>query len=397
VFAQLASEAARTVHTWRQGMPVYFAYRSFDLGPTGKYLKRFEDDAVLDWFRRHWEYLAVEDSEQADDRLTEVLGCGGWFLWNPFQMAAEEGLRPPKSGKALMDLIRRCMGEGDFTGSPHCLQVFTEEDGEGGALYYFDGHFLKQSAGLAAYLLHEDWRLPSGLGDGRFVPSVPTNALPPGGGSGATYIVILERESKYPLDDLMPGYRIEGMRLPELARHLCCCLPPVTDGCDWHGRLRQLPALMLAGAEAADPMEAAFLRAARAAPGDAVNWAAWSDWRQERGGEPPGISLLRDAFARLARIPGRYQDNLPRDADLDNSCRQLIDFEARHRDELRAAPRSLIHVEDHLAQMCLDVGWTDEPYFSQWYFFDDLWASARPDLANAILRFAARWDVLSAD
>ena len=81
-------------------MPVYFAYRSFDHGPTGKYLRRFEDDTVLGWFRRHWEHLAVEDADEADRRLTEVLGCDGWFLWNPFRTAAA-GLPCPKSGKAL--------------------------------------------------------------------------------------------------------------------------------------------------------------------------------------------------------------------------------------------------------------------------------------------------------
>jgi len=183
-------------------MPVYFAYRDFDLGPTGKYLKQFDDDTVLDWFRRHWEHLAIEEREQADERLTEVLGCDGWFLWNPFQMAAAEGLPPPESDEALMGLLRRCMGDDNFAGSPHSLQVFTEEDGEGGA---------------------------------------------------------------------------------------------------------------------------------------------------------------------------------------------------HHRSELRTTHHSLIQVDDHLAQACLDVSWTDDPYFSQWLVFDDLWASAHPDLANAILRFAARWDVLSGD
>jgi hypothetical protein len=62
---------------------------------------------------------------------------------------------------------------------------------------------------------------------------------------------------------------------------------------------------------------------------------------------------------------------------------------------LRTTLHSLIHVEEHLAQMCLDGSWTDEPYFGQWIFFDDLWASAHADLANAILHFAARWDVLT--
>ena len=66
-------------------MPVYFAYRSFDLGPTGKYLKRFEDDTVLDWFRRHWEHLAIVDREEADRRLTDVRGVMDGSCGTPFE------------------------------------------------------------------------------------------------------------------------------------------------------------------------------------------------------------------------------------------------------------------------------------------------------------------------
>src|SRR5207302_7015935 len=113
---------------------------------------------------------------------------------------AAEGLPRPRTGKALLSLLQRCLGEGKCSGSAHAFQVFTEDDGEGGALFYFDGHFLKRSGGLVAYLLHEDWRLPTSLGAGGFVPSVETNALLPGGrGSRATYIVPLERKSQYPL------------------------------------------------------------------------------------------------------------------------------------------------------------------------------------------------------
>src|SRR5262249_9356042 len=149
--------------------------------------------------------------------------------------------------------------------------------------------------------------------------------------------------------DLPVGYRIEGVRLPDLARHLCRV---TLEG--WHRKLRRLPALMLAGASPADPMEGAFIRAIQAAPADAVSWAAWADWRQDHGREPPGITLLRDAFTRLARMPGQMQDTLHLDNDLEKACRQLLEMEGRRRAELRTSPKSLIHVEEHLAQMCLD-------------------------------------------
>ena len=59
-------------------MPVWFAYRSFDHGPTGKHLKRFEDDTVLDWFRSHWDHLAIEDREVSDERLAAIVDAFGF-------------------------------------------------------------------------------------------------------------------------------------------------------------------------------------------------------------------------------------------------------------------------------------------------------------------------------
>src|SRR4051794_7236375 len=107
-------------------MPVWFAYRSFDVGPTGKHLKRFEDDTVLDWFRNRWAQLAVAD-EDAEERLADEVGCGGWFLWNPFRVAAEGQLPPPADHAELMELLRGTV-EDVRSDSPHDLQVFTEED-----------------------------------------------------------------------------------------------------------------------------------------------------------------------------------------------------------------------------------------------------------------------------
>ena len=69
-------------------------------------------------------------------------------------------------------------------------------------------------------------------------------------------------------------------------------------------------------------------------------------------------------------------------------------------DTLAGESRSLVHVEDHVAQLSLHVNiWklprTERHVYHQWILFDDLWASVHPDLANAILRFVRRWDVLS--
>ena len=57
--------------------------------------------------------------------------------------------------------------------------------------------------------------------------------------------------------------------------------------------------------------------------------------------------------------------------------------------------KSLFQVEDHVAQTCLYTEGQDVGLYQRWIFFDDLWANAHSDLANAILAHARRWDVLS--
>jgi hypothetical protein len=371
-------------------MPVWHVYRSFDVAPTGKHLRRFDDDTVLEWFQRNWGYLAVGDRDLADQRLVEVLGYGGWPLFMPFIRSAEQGLPPPKSIEDVLVRMRDRFGDENVSSSsPHVLEMMTEDDGEGGAVYFFDGHFLKASGSRAAYLLHDDWRLPSGSGAGGFTPTAETKELEPvGDGPGATYALFLVRESKYPIDDLEPAYCIDGVRLPDLARHLLAAPPP-----DSAGYLRLLPALAFAGVSLPEPMDEVFLSAVRTDSSDAASWAAWNDWRAERGEEPPGIALLRAAFARMARLPGSLQDQLFRNW----SAQALLEMETKHRDQLRPTPKSLLSGEDHLIQMCLDGSHSDDPgpYFSQWILFDDLWASAHPELADALLTWSARWDVLT--
>jgi hypothetical protein len=55
---------------------------------------------------------------------------------------------------------------------------------------------------------------------------------------------------------------------------------------------------------------------------------------------------------------------------------------------------SLISLGDHVAQLCLSVG-PEQRMFHQWIIFDDRWAGEQRDLADGILRYAKRWDVLT--
>src|SRR5262249_14324172 len=181
---------------------------------------RFDDDSVLAWFRRHWDHL--KHAEEADDRLEKLLGISVYGLDSLFRRAAEHDLPAPSSEAKLREYLEEYLYvEGDVYPRPHLIQVLTDDDAVGLAYYFFDGHFLAKHGPRAAYLLTEGWQLPGGAGEGPFTPAIKTQPLRPAGrGEGATYLVTLVIYSTDYLECLDDSYRIQGLRLPELARHL---------------------------------------------------------------------------------------------------------------------------------------------------------------------------------
>src|SRR5262249_12808506 len=172
-----------------------------------------------------------------------------------------------------------------------------------------------------------------------------------------------------------------------------------------------------------DPLEEGFRQALLAAHEGRKAWRAqaepalmaYTDWLQERQDRPPGLLFLEQALKALCRLPVAhldFYDNGP----IGPARRRLDDAlkngEIRSRTEgtpLRAAPDDefptpklcKVQVKEHVAQLCLNTEhWRSfhrAELYHQWIFFDDLWAAAHPVLANAILRYARYWDVLSPD
>jgi uncharacterized protein (TIGR02996 family) len=166
-----------------------------------------------------------------------------------------------------------------------------------------------------------------------------------------------------------------------------------------------LRALMSPDGACSSPVEKAFLGAIRDRPGDEAAWNAFSDWLQDEGKHPVGLHLLQRALSRV----GVYRDPDFRDSDNDPNPWELSWGDLAEAGT-RAQPLSqrldshpemahtLVRVDEHLAQLCFRANYWEavgRGIHHQWILFDDLWASAHPDLANAILRYVQRWDVLS--
>lgn len=338
-------------------MAVYFVYRSEELQPTCLYRRRFDDATVLAWFRRHW--VGIEDANEAAEYARRVLGADVAKFCFTFMTIAFEKLRLPEA----MQHVAEALDFGDHRCTVyhegHCVQVLTGIDDSQMAYYFFDDAFLSRHRGLASFLLRDDWRLPDGEGRGGWKASVETVEGPGGDGPGRLYVADLELVHEY-LDalDEYPAWHIEGVRVPGLCRWLM----GLDDAHEENfGRsMVSLRDALLSGDLAEGDEERAFLLALREDPDDDLTWSAYSDWLAEHGFRPPGYRLLERALPRLtAPNPSRTMDQ----------------------------------VGEHVVQSFSAPG--DDPRYDHWFIFDDLWGAAHPDLADALLRYATRWDVLS--
>jgi uncharacterized protein (TIGR02996 family) len=354
-------------------MAVYLVYRCSEISPSERFIRRFEHDNIVDWARSIWKPIPNEEDARRYDR--EVLGDPdiGVLEWM-FVAIAEEGLPPPEStGDVLAALVSNAYAPEEDHGEHH-IQVLIEGSDDQVALYLFDDHFRAENPGLTDFLLLDGWELPDAWSEEES-PSLPhCNPVEPrGSGEGTLYFVHLLAESKYNLDDLEDGIRLDGVRVEDVCRYALTWSEAEAPDFELRMLRRSLQELLAAPAGE----DAGFLSAIRDQPGEAVHWAVYSDWRQEQGKPPAGLHLL-EAALRAMRL---------------HYARETCD---PSRDRIKVTP--------HMAQAYKHEGvWTSYPdpvereSYTQFIFFDDRWAAANPTLASGILRFAARWDVLATE
>jgi hypothetical protein len=381
-------------------MSVHFVYRCHYVNPSGKHVAHFPDDSVLAWFQRHWPHLC-EDTDQAYDRVEALLGCNVYGFSCLFERAAEEKLPPPNSDEDLTRYLNDHLHvEGMVSYKAHLMQALTDDDELMMAYFIFDDHFLSRYGDRAAYLLTEGWQLPGGAGAAGFRPKTKTKPIPLGGqGEGTTYAVLLSVFASDHLDLMDESYRFEGLRLPDLVRHLVCA---GNEKPSLPFEMQLLWTQLLASPPKCSPTEKAFLTDLRLQQRDDPAWQVYSDWLVDQGELPAGLTLLQRALQRLTRFAPREVNYSVRDFDLllmlnVEEARRNLDRLAKGFRQREHDPRKArVHVEEHLAQLCPYAGehfGHDE--WHQWYFFDDLWAGAHPAIAEGLLRYGKRWDVLS--
>src|SRR5579884_2914592 len=133
-------------------MAIHFVYRSHYHGPTGLYVKHFDEPSILDWFRNRWRGVRYDDG--ANEYATGLLGTNVYGFASLFDRIAEQSISPPRSPRALGEALKAHLYvEGEVLFSPHVMQVLTDDDEIQLAYYFFDDEYLAKHGQRAAFLL----------------------------------------------------------------------------------------------------------------------------------------------------------------------------------------------------------------------------------------------------
>ncbi len=255
---------------------------------------------------------------------------------------------------------------------PNAIQVFTDDDELDVAYYIFDDAYLSRNQHRGAFLIRDDWELPKSFReDGKFHSIESRRILQPAGGAeGFVYCAFLcEYNTGGNLEDIAPCLQISGIRLPDLTDFLLSRLLPSDKGRDsWPGEFLLLQ----------HQMKKLSLSSNRPESNKSTLLAALTECTKLP------VSLVADQID----WSNSTQDNL---VFTDSGAEDYRDRQSKIQPN-----KSRIQVELHCAQASFHTdSWYNTDLYNRWILFDDLWAASHPNLANSILAYGNRWNVLS--
>lgn len=335
-------------------MKIYFVYRAHYNKPNTKHYKELEGKSILSWWQKHWK--ATEDPFQL---VCDVFGNYIYGLAPLFEAINNHRVGFPSTMSDLAEAFETFAEVSGIEVGEHYLQAITDNDDLELAYYFFDEVYAEQHPERVAYLLENDWGLPTEANNGTFEPE---NELPSLVAAGDTYFTCQAFYTPSNLTDLDTEQLSARLAAPKLTA-LLSWFDEAKPTADWPDELQLLWLLHQNRPDATlrDLLEEIMAHS------------------QELGdllisGEAPRIEKASDETYALG---------------------QVNDWRLRWAKEGTERPRSRLQYSRHLIQMSLFVESEEEDFlYHHWIFFDASWASENPHLANSILRYAQRWDVL---
>lgn len=389
-------------------MSVFFVYRSQYDTPVLNQLKTFGDATVFEWFKRNW-----TGAESYDDSLKfarNLLGFDVYGFDSIFRAIGEHQIGPPEDEQALARILNEHLYvEGELKFGPHCIQVLTDDDELDVAYYIFDDIYLEQNRDKADFLLANDFELSTDSMNDSVIESLEVDAElnlidTSGGGDGALFFVTLsEYGTGENLSEVDGAWIIQGLRLPDLPEYLSAVLPARGEVGFAPSELLLLRSQLFSNrADGTDPslMTNEHLKQILEAP---TNRHAWKTYYLKHSDPARAkVNILKNALEACAQFPVVFLDygydwNFE-SGKLISVNKEEVSERLRFDHEPTNDPEKMkLQVDEHFAQVSIHTDrWNDAvDLYNRWILFDDLWVAKHPNLANSILRYATRWDMLS--
>src|SRR5262249_21964494 len=153
------------------------------------------------------------------------------------------------------------------------IQVATDDDEVGLAMYWFTDAFAQKHPHRVAYLLREDRQLPGALGPGGFKPKPGVHRVGRRGrGDKALYVVSEDGGECDRLDDRAPPIKVPGRRVPDVVPWLLGLTESEAEGLV--GSVVRLHAPLRRLLDQGEGLERSFRQALAEAPADVATWGA---------------------------------------------------------------------------------------------------------------------------
>lgn len=342
-------------------MAVYFVYRSQYNTPALNYIRQFPEKNLFEWFCKHWKKM---DDNAVHAYCDELFGIDVYGYDSLLTSISDNDIAKPKSQKELEEiLVEHMYYEGAITVEPHLVQVLTDDDELDIVYYLFDDDYLRSNPGKADFLLQSNWELPEEFSDSSdYDIKVDCEEVSPSGSfSGNTFCVFLTGYAGGNISDISANWCIEDLRIPQLGEYLL-----------------NVP-LSAESIFSSFPVELCLLR-------EQLLVNARLDSSEFHGIE----KALKDCSADSSRTTlYDWVNTMDTDAILRGKSNDA-------QIALVYSDNSKIQVSPHMLQISIYGGkFFDNDYYDRWIIFDDLWASKNKSLADCILRYGSRWDVLA--
>lgn len=370
-------------------MKLNLVYRDICTQPNHKYFKKFDAESILEWYQSFWRFYD-DDRDVFYDAVKQFIGNDVLFFETNFidiDSFVKLHSYPPKDYKELLSYLKYNQKVELINES--ALQVYVDEGQVEGAYCLFSDEYAKNNMSRCAYLIHPTWELPEsfeekGIFKEDFEMMHSIEKYPKGEKEGTTYICVfsnwthLNVGNHYLKKKLV---KIEGIRVDGLNNYLKENQPNQ----EWN-------------------LDISFIRTQ-------IENDSFADTLIN-------YSKIPDFYIKVIEYSNYFKMDKILSKDIEEGRNYIIDYHKKNKELLDNAfffwgnshsdkkpNQSKFQFSEHLIQASIHTQtWTwhpvsridgNFPNFDHFIIFDELWATANPDLANSILRFTTMWNVLS--